>query len=86
MLCQILLYSKVIQSYARTHTHTFLYYLPSCYPKRLDIVPCAIVGSLCLSILKGIVYIYQPQNSQSIPLPPFSSWQPQVCSLLDQWF
>ena len=48
MLCQFLLYSKVTQSYMYiyTHTHTHILFLIlssiTFYPKRLDIIPCAI--------------------------------------------
>ena len=45
------------------------------YPRRLDVVPCAIytVGSSCLSILNELVCICQPQiPNPSLPHPYFT--------------
>ena len=50
MLCQFWLYSKMIQIHTHTYTHTcILFPILSpimVYPKRLDIVPCAVQQDL----------------------------------------
>ena len=78
MLCQLLLYSTVIQlckyTHAHTHIHSFSYSFLLWFIIGY-IVPCAIqVGPCCLVILHIIVCFYQPQK------PPFPC-QPWVCSL-----
>ena len=42
MLCQFLLHSKVPQSYMYVHSLSYIIFHHGLYPKRLDIVPCAV--------------------------------------------
>ena len=52
------------------------------YPKRLDIVLCAVtVGPHCLSMLSIVVCIYYPQTPHTSHSLSPRPWQPQVCSL-----
>ena len=69
MLCQSLLYSKVLQLH--TYRHSFLYSFPLWFIMILNIAPCAIHwGLVVYPILNVIVCIYQPQTpSTSLSLP-----------------
>ena len=83
MLCQLLLYSKMTQSYTHTHIYihipTFFFYV---------VVPHSLsqemgYNSLCYALLfshskSNSLRVLTP-NFQSIPLPP--TWQSQVWSL-----
>ena len=66
MLYQFLLYSKMTQSYIDTHSFFCIFSIMVC-PRRLDIVPCAVLLSIhskCNSL-----HLLAP-NSQSISILP----------------
>ena len=70
MLCQVLLYSRVTQSfiYVSFSHAVFRHVLPQDMSSL-----CCTIGVRCLSILNGIVHICQPQTPQpsySHPNPP----------------
>ena len=69
MLCQSLLYNKVL--WLHTYRHSFLYSFPLWFIMILNIAPCAIHWDLVVyPILNVIVCIYQPQTpSASLALP-----------------
>ena len=70
------MYSKVTQ--LCTCIFFFIFFSIMVYPRRLDIVPCAIELNLVFIHSKcNILHLLTP-NSQSIPPP----WQPQVWSIL----
>ena len=79
LLCQILLYSKVIH----IHISPLLWSpFPFSSPQTMSRASCAIytVGSHELCILNRVGYTYQSQSS-SFSQPSFPPWYPYVCSL-----
>ena len=87
MLCHFLLYSTATQSYIHTYTPTHSFSLIIFHHGLSQEIGysswCWTVGPHCLSILKGIVCIYQPQTPHPSHSLPISPWQPQVCSPLE---
>ena len=82
MLCQFLLYKKMIQSYIYIYTFIFLYYLPSWFIPRSWIQFPVLYSRTSLFIHSKYksLHLLTPY-SQSIPQHPFSLWQLQVFSL-----
>ena len=81
MLCQSLLYSKVVQLYIYIYTFFFMFFSTVVYHRILNIVPCAVNRTvLFIHPTYNSLHPLTP-NSQSSPSPFSPTWQPQVCSL-----
>ena len=74
LIYNVVLISAVQQKDSVIHIYVFFFIFCSImvYPRRSNIVPCAIQQEpCCLSVLNAIVCIYQPQTpSPSLSLPP----------------
>ena len=76
----------IIHTRTRTHTHTHTFFLSKYLPSSSitsDLIYFPVLYSRTSVFIHSkcnSLHLLTP-NSQSIPLPPLPSWQPQVCSL-----